>query len=498
MFRLDSDAQPGLEDRRRWMARAPSSGEILYFDAFDTLHRWIVEREVDRSWEISRTGDKWTGLGEIGEFRPIFQVVDNVSTLESGEAPAQADGGALEERTSQDTLDQFKAQEDADPAGDDEQTQVTSGNPAHRRERRSSSQPSAAGRRESSSPHRASAQTGETQRSRQPSSGPQRSPSGEHRQRTPSPGPAAGAEPGAEEQSANVQFESGRFGSATSDTGAGAEVESDEWTFGDEAGFDETTAIHDDGEVDYYGGRRSWPWVVGLLVALLAGSGAYLWFFQRDRLDRWLAMAGEGAPEAPTEIDGASEDVSEGPPEVLPASRSGLAEALGAAREVARDEVLALVGTAVEEARPTIAEARSAAGERADAEADQPEERSLMSILRDANNALEEGRASRARKLYGRAVDRDPGNSEAITGLGWARLNLGNPDRAIEQFQRALEVNPSYGDAYIGLGQASTDAGNLEQALDAYESYLEQFPDGSKASIAEYQKKELEKEIGVD
>jgi hypothetical protein len=152
MFRLDSDAQPSREDRRRWMVRDPAEGDILYFNTFDTLHRWIVEREVDRTWEISRTGDKWMRLGDIGEFRPIFQVVDNVSSIESGEAPAAKPGTADREpsstgRSSKDTLDQFSTQGTSSTApqnggaSSEDETRVTTGNPAKRRERTLSDQP---------------------------------------------------------------------------------------------------------------------------------------------------------------------------------------------------------------------------------------------------------------------------------------------------------------------------------------------------------------------
>lgn len=496
MFRLDSDAQPGREDRQRWMVRDPAEGDILYFNTFDTLHRWIVEREVDRTWEISRTGDKWMRLGDIGEFRPIFQVVDNVSSIESGEAPAADKTGSAERRpkstgrSSKDTLDQFSTQGTSSttsqtggtPSSEDG-TQITSGNPAKRRERTPSQQRSSQTDSGSDSPHRVSSQSAQ---------------SGEHRQRTPSPGPSSGGTAN-ESASSNVQIENDRFGDEPTDpageSSGGDTPEDDEWTFGDEVGYDQTTAIDGEAGVEYYSESRSWPTVVGVLMVLVAGSAGYLWFFERDRLDQWLA-SGEAAGDT-VDIDAAAEEKPE-VPEYLRAGKSSLGEALQAARDEARADGRSRVEAAVEKARPTIGDGVSAALEQAEQEAEASQKRSLMSLLQDASRALERGDARRARQLYRRVVQRDASNSEGITGLGWALLNLGQRDQAIAQFEKALEYNPSYGDAYIGLGQAAKSAGRPKAALDAYKTYIEKFPGGSKSSIAEYQKKQLQQELGIN
>jgi Flp pilus assembly protein TadD len=513
MFRLDSDAQPSREDRQRWMVRDPADGDILYFNTFDTLHRWIVEREVDRTWEISRTGDKWMPLGDIGEFRPIFQVVDNVSSIESGEAPAAGRPDSAERkpeptgRSSKDTLDQFSTQgtspttsQTGGTSAPDEETQVTTGNPANRRERSPSDQPGSQTGSRSESPHRVSAQSGETKRTHRPSpssQSAQSAQSGEHRQRTPSPGPATGGA-GDASASSNVQFESDRFGDEPTDpsceTSAGDSPAEDEWTFGDEVGHDQTTTIEGEAGVDYYSESRSWPTIVGVLMVLVAGSAGYLWFFERDRLDQWLA-SGEASGDT---VDIGGEVDEPKVPEHLQTGKTSLGEALQAARDEARTEGQSLVEAAVEEARPTVGDGVSAAGQQAQQKAEASQRRSVFSLLQDANRALEEGNASRAQRLFSRVVQRDSTNSEAITGLGWALLNRGQTDRAISQFEKALQYNPSYGDAYIGLGQANKSAGRPREALDAYNTYLQKVPGGSKSSIAEYQQKQLQQELGIN
>lgn len=91
VFRLKTHASLTREDERRWMVRDAESGDVLYFDAFDKLHAWIIEGRVGARDAISRTGDRWTRLGDIGEFRPIFQAAESTSEIGSS--------GAVKRRT---------------------------------------------------------------------------------------------------------------------------------------------------------------------------------------------------------------------------------------------------------------------------------------------------------------------------------------------------------------------------------------------------------------
>jgi len=122
----------------------------------------------------------------------------------------------------------------------------------------------------------------------------------------------------------------------------------------------------------------------------------------------------------------------------------------------------------------------------------------VIGLLSRANEELEGGNSRRAKQLFEQVLDREPGNSEALTGMGWAELSSGNAAAAKRNFGKALDVNPSFGDAYIGLGHANRDLGNAREALDAYKTYLENFPNGSKASIAEYQRDELQKQLDIN
>lgn len=69
------------ENQRRWMIRSKRTGDILYVSSFDVLHQWLMQGKVRKSDQISRTGKKWVVISEIGEFMPIFQVIDSISNL---------------------------------------------------------------------------------------------------------------------------------------------------------------------------------------------------------------------------------------------------------------------------------------------------------------------------------------------------------------------------------------------------------------------------------
>jgi len=85
VFRIETK-QSGLvqENQRRWMIRAEASGDILYITGFDVLHQWLMQGKVKKTDQISRSGKKWTELSEIGEFMPIFQVIESISNLMGG------------------------------------------------------------------------------------------------------------------------------------------------------------------------------------------------------------------------------------------------------------------------------------------------------------------------------------------------------------------------------------------------------------------------------
>ncbi|MFB6373258.1 MAG: tetratricopeptide repeat protein [Bradymonadaceae bacterium] len=552
MFRLGSDAQPSREDQQRWMVREPNSGDILYFNSFETLHRWIVEREIDRNWEISRTGDEWKTLGDVGEFRPIFQVVDNVSSLEpddpqpgttekaperearakkdtldqfdsqgNGSAPESGAGtaarppGAQAERSDSGTGDQFPAATNSladggsaapdvvEPEGasssasDDEPTDPTaSGADASAPIESEPSAPNSSGRQSKSRTPSGSQPAAPSPSSSQPMDAAE--PGGRQRQRSPSPAPSQAVGPAGEStDQSDVQLDSGRFGnqsSRESESAGSVDATDDQWAFGEEeVGYDETTNPNAE-EVEYYsGGSRRWPTVLTVAVVVAAGAAAYL--VQRDLVDSWLAgsettqAVDVGKSAAPPKDKGGG---------AVEAGRSALTEGVSTAADRAREKGVELFETARGEADGVVVEALGKATKTAKEKANEKKRVSTVELLGQAQSDLENGNSGAARRKFHQVIERDPQNSEAITGLGWTLMNIGKTEAAIAQFKKALHHNPSYGDAYIGLGQANQAVGNSRKALDAYQKYLDKFPGGSKASIAEYQAKQLKKSLGIE
>jgi Flp pilus assembly protein TadD len=94
-------------------------------------------------------------------------------------------------------------------------------------------------------------------------------------------------------------------------------------------------------------------------------------------------------------------------------------------------------------------------------------------------------------------LSRHPREAAAVSGLGWALLELGRAKEASAEFERAISMDVNHGDAYIGLGTAHRQLGQLQDAYEAYDQYLGRFPKGPKASIASYQMTQLKKQLGM-
>lgn len=95
VFRLPAPGHSIQENQRRWMIRSHQSGDILYFNTFDMLHRWIMEGKVGGDDTISRTGERWTALKSIGEFAPIFQTVESIAKIADTRPGLPAGAAAL-------------------------------------------------------------------------------------------------------------------------------------------------------------------------------------------------------------------------------------------------------------------------------------------------------------------------------------------------------------------------------------------------------------------
>ncbi|MFU8802740.1 MAG: tetratricopeptide repeat protein [Bradymonadaceae bacterium] len=481
LFRLESPNSVSEENQRRWMIRT-KAGDILYFAGFDVLHRWIMERSVVPVDEISRTGKNWKALGEIGEFMPIFQVVESIASI-SAQSPPSKDSSERE------------------PSGSRERPKTPSQTPSIETDpepvrKRVSTAPQFPGSsRDSESFH----STGHRQ--------PLETPGPRSRNETPAPSARGGgsaprvlppAPSSGENSKPRVHLEDSRFGppSAQGSAGAGpSEVgpadsssEADDWTIGElNVPGPELRPTRDTPRLSTAppsSKRRLW---LGLIVVgALAGAGVLGWS-QADEIKAWWSAAQE--PTVVTlgaESDSASSSKSDESAEEAARAIAEKTAKIAAADNAQRVE--AAVTTSSKAITDALDPSRDAASK-----AYRPD---FATLIARGQSALESGDAERARRNFHQAIELNRSSPEAITGLGWALLALGSTDAAAAQFQRALHRDGSYGDAYIGLGRAERSRGNLADALKAYETYLQRQPNGPQASIARFQSEQLRQSVG--
>lgn len=125
---------------------------------------------------------------------------------------------------------------------------------------------------------------------------------------------------------------------------------------------------------------------------------------------------------------------------------------------------------------------------------------SAQSFVREGMKRQQNGDLDGARALYAKALERDPGNADALHLSGLAALQAGAPQDAAElirqavarvpdhpvlrnnlglalhksgtlvaaagQLQKALELKPDYGGAHMNLGAVFSDLGDRESALE--------------------------------
>jgi predicted Zn finger-like uncharacterized protein len=455
LFRLEGRVAISQENQRRWMIRRQGSGDILYLNSFEVLHEWIMKQEVHTDDEISRTGNKWVELGEIGEFTPLFQVVESITQL-GADLEGRSDVSSIATRMTPDS---------------------------------SSSQPAAKPPiAEESSPRervRTSIQYGGTDAPAD-GSGPMRTedvtkkvgPRGPAPNELP-PSPRADEEPTKRTGSSpRPAPQPGRTPSTTPgpSVAAGPPADPSEDEFAVDLSQEIDTAVAEPPP------KSSGGLLVFLGILVLVAGGGYVWFFNPE-------LIGRGASEEPDVVPIVEKE--EKPP-VDP--EEALDGAIARALEAAESENDAIWTMWYE----TASEPFYVALDTAYAEADEASiDVELDEKVAEARRMLENGRLKQATTLFQQVLAREPNNPAAITGMGWTLLELGRAKEAAQRFQQSMDLDPAYGDAYIGLGSAQRRLGNLKAAYDAYDLYLGRFPRGAKASIASYQMSQLRKQLGM-
>ena len=90
------------------------------------------------------------------------------------------------------------------------------------------------------------------------------------------------------------------------------------------------------------------------------------------------------------------------------------------------------------------------------------------SMLQQALRLHREGRLDRAAKFYHRVLRDNPGQSDALHGLGVIALQQRDFEKAIERFKAALAVRQDVFSYYYDLGEAWRMLGRKSEAVVAY------------------------------
>lgn len=99
--------------------------------------------------------------------------------------------------------------------------------------------------------------------------------------------------------------------------------------------------------------------------------------------------------------------------------------------------------------------------------------------MKAAQTAIHKGDWNRARTIYEALVSRNPGDSEALSGLGDVARAQGDSSGALAAYRRALAVNPSYLPSLLGVADTEWASGDHAGALRGYKDIVDRFPEGT-------------------
>jgi tetratricopeptide (TPR) repeat protein len=104
------------------------------------------------------------------------------------------------------------------------------------------------------------------------------------------------------------------------------------------------------------------------------------------------------------------------------------------------------------------------------------------SLFEDGRRLLDAGRLIESERVFDQAAAQGGDRSGADYFAGVARLKLGDLDGATERFRRALDANPGNADALYGLGVVAEGGGADAAAVTLYERALAANPSHSDAA----------------
>jgi len=105
--------------------------------------------------------------------------------------------------------------------------------------------------------------------------------------------------------------------------------------------------------------------------------------------------------------------------------------------------------------------------------------------LRRAHTAQKEGKLEKAEALYQAALDKSPGNSEALAGIAEVARARGDHATAIKAYESLLRNNPGYIPALAALADLKWQTGAKGEAIALYRQVIDAAPGSSYAQHAQ-------------
>lgn len=97
-------------------------------------------------------------------------------------------------------------------------------------------------------------------------------------------------------------------------------------------------------------------------------------------------------------------------------------------------------------------------------------------MVADGAHALRHGALGKAESAFRHALDKNPYDSEALSGLADLARVRGQHDKARELYAQALSVNPNYLPALLALADLAWAAGDQAEARKGYEHIVGHYP----------------------
>ena len=123
----------------------------------------------------------------------------------------------------------------------------------------------------------------------------------------------------------------------------------------------------------------------------------------------------------------------------------------------------------------------------------EPEKKPLSfeQLVAQADRLRQSDHAAKAMNLYQKALELEPDDPDALSGMGWCYVDLEQPDPAIATFKQVLTKAPRFSDAHMGIAEAYRMKGMKRDATKHYQEYLNIMPNGEDADLARRMLKDL-------